>query len=84
MITKVLYKTVREDGGTTVSPEKPSDGVEYTESVRLIADEGKLLTLNGADTYPCVDAESADGWYEVDEEISDSEALKIITGGESA
>lgn len=84
MITKTLYKTTRQDGGITVSPDKPSDGVEYTENVRLIAEEGKLLTLDGIDTYPCVDVESADGWYEIDEEISDSEALEIITGGETA
>lgn len=79
MIIKPLYKTTRLDGGVTVSPNKPLDG-EYTECVRIIADEGKLVTLDGINLYPCVDVDSADGWYEVDEEITDSEALSIIVG----
>lgn len=65
MQIKTLYKTVRADGGVTISPDKP-ETEEYTEMYRLIADEGKLLTLNGSDTFPCVDANTADGWYEVD------------------
>ena len=68
MIIKPLYKTIRADGGITVSPNKPLEDVEYTECVRLIADEGKLVTLDGINIYPCVDVDSADGWYEVDEE----------------
>lgn len=59
-----LYKTVRDDGGVTVSPNKPKDE-EYTTLLRLIADEGKLLTQNGTDTCPCVDTDTTDGWYEV-------------------
>ena len=82
MIVKPLYKTTRPDGGVTVSPNKPLDGVEYTECVRLIADEGKTLTHDGVETYACVDVESVDGWRETDEEISAKEALQIITGGE--
>ena len=31
-----LYKYIRDDGGTTVSPVKPN--IEYTEMFRLIAD----------------------------------------------
>lgn len=60
-----LYRTVREDGGVTVSPTKVESG-EYTEMFRLIADDGKLLTVNGIDTCPCVDVETVEGWYEVD------------------
>lgn len=65
MQVKTLYKTVRTDGGVTVSPDKPESG-DYTELLRLIADEGKLLTKDGEATCPCVDTQSADGWYEVD------------------
>lgn len=59
-----LYKTIRDDGGVTVSPNE-SEGEEYTTLLRLIADEGKLLTQNGTDTCPCVDTDTTDGWYEV-------------------
>lgn len=59
-----LYKTIRDDGGVTVSPNKPENG-EYTELLRLIADKGKRLTKNGTDTCPCVDTDTSEGWYEV-------------------
>ena len=52
-------------GSVTVSPNIPEHEM-YTEiMLRLIADEGKLLTINGTDTYPCIDVESDEGWYEV-------------------
>ena len=40
-----LYKCVRDDGGITVSPDKPN--AEYAEMFRIIADEGKELTKDG-------------------------------------
>lgn len=61
-----LYKTVRENGGVTVSPIKPEEGTEYTEAVRLIADEGKAVTKDGISLYSCIDTETAEGWYAVD------------------
>ena len=64
MKTIALYKYKRENGGTTVSPVKPD--CECTEMVRLIADDGKSLTKDGEKLTPCVDTDSADGWYEVD------------------
>ncbi len=64
MEIKTLYKFIRPDGGTTVSTVKP-DG-EYTEKFRLIADEGKMLTMDGTTLYGCTDVESVEGWYEVD------------------
>lgn len=73
MQTIILYKFKRADGGTTVSTSKP-DG-DYTEMYRLVADEGKALTKDGVDLYPCVDTDTVDGWYEVDapeEDTSDS------------
>ena len=55
--------------------------------VRLIADEGKVLT-NGTNEWNCVDVlpEDVGKWSEIDapvtdEPISDTEALEIITGG---
>lgn len=60
-----LYRYERADGGVTISPVKP-DG-EYTEMVRLVADEGKVLTKDGENFTACVDTENADGWYEVDD-----------------
>ena len=58
-----LYRYKRENGGVTVSPIKPS--CEYTEQYRLIADEGKMLTIDGKDLRSVVDVTSVDGWYEV-------------------
>lgn len=58
-----LYRYERADGGTTISPVKPD--CEYTEMVRLVADEGKELTKDGDNFTSCVDTENSDGWYEV-------------------
>lgn len=33
---------------------------------RLIADEGKALTIDGENFYLCIDVDSAEGWTEVD------------------
>lgn len=60
-----LYKYIRPEGGVTVSPIMPEG--EYTEMMRLVADEGKLLTKDGENLTSCVDTDTADGWYEVDE-----------------
>lgn len=56
--------------------------------VLLTADEGKALTNNNGETlWNCIETTSADGWTEIDapvledDEISDTEALNIITGG---
>lgn len=69
-----LYKYTRTDGGTTVSPVKPD--CEYTEEVRLVADEGKALT-NGETVTACVDTDSAEGWTEIDapEETETTDSL---------
>lgn len=81
MTVITLYRYERADGGITVSPNKPD--CEYTERYRLIADEGKFLTKDGIDLYSAIDTDSVDGWREITEEekqISDAEALAIITG----
>ena len=67
-----LYRYNRADGGVTISPVKP-DG-EYTEMVRLVADEGKVLTQDGEHFTSCIDTDTADGWYEVDEIIEEDYA----------
>ena len=66
-----LYKYDRAGGGVTVSPVKPD--CEYTEMVRLVADEGKVLTKDGENFTSCVDTDSAEGWYEVDEPREEKE-----------
>lgn len=57
-----LYKYIRLDGGVTVSPVKP-DG-EYTELVRLVADDGMMLT-DGIKNIDCVDTDKPDAWREI-------------------
>ena len=60
------------------------DGTKRSH-INLVADSGKLLTNDGGvTTYTCVDVDSVTGWTEIDaprEEITDTEALQIITGG---
>ena len=84
----ILYRYKRRDGGMTIGPNQPEQGTEYTTLFRIISDEGKLLTDGTDFKTPCIDVDDIDGWYEIDEpipepveeEISDSEALSIITG----
>lgn len=63
------------------------NGVAH-ERILLTAAEGKALTNDGGvTTWNCIAVDSTDGWAEIDapvsgdEEISDTEALNIITGG---
>lgn len=65
MTIKPLYRYEREGGGITVSLDKPQG--EYEELVRIIADENKLITNDGANMFSCIDTDSAEGWYEVDD-----------------
>ncbi|MBQ7095828.1 MAG: hypothetical protein IJN80_05215 [Clostridia bacterium] len=73
MEIKTLYRYEREGGGVTVSTERPD--CTYTELFRIIADEGKAITLNGEDLRAVVDVDCVDGWYEVDAPTEDSAAL---------
>lgn len=68
MTIKNLYKIIRPDGGTTVTPEMPT-GMEYTLMYRLIADDGKILTDGETETC-CIDVEveDVDKWTEIDEQ----------------
>lgn len=60
------------------------NGVAH-ERILLTAAEGKALTNDGGVTvWNCIAVDSADGWTEIDapsDEISDTEALRIIMGG---
>ena len=83
MQIKPLYKYARTDGGTTITPVQPD--VAYAQLYRLVAEDGGEITngeiTNGEITTTCIDVESYDGWHDVDDEITDTEALQIITGG---
>ena len=71
MEIKPLYRFLRDEGSVTESPEKP-DGAEYTTRYRLIASDGKLLTDGTTETC-CIDVDSADGWYEIDDYLEKEE-----------
>lgn len=58
------------------------------ERILLTAAFGKALTNDGGVTvWNCIAVDSTDGWVEIDapvsgeDEITDTEALNIITGG---
>ena len=70
MRIKSLYRYMREEGRIAESPIKPE--CEYRERVRIIADSGKLVTKDGEKFYLVIDADSAEGFYEVDKtEVED-------------
>ena len=66
MITKDLYCK-----GNMQSPN-PIENPDRVR-VRLIAGEGKVLTIDNENFYSCIDADSVEGWTEVDPppELSD-------------
>ena len=66
MQTVTLYRSIRPDGGVTVSPNQP-ENADYTIKYRLIAEEGMTLT-DGTTVTACVDAESPDGWTEIEDD----------------
>ena len=72
-----LYKYERPEGGITVSPVKPED-TQYTEEVRLVADKGKALTKDGTELTICVDTDTSEGWYEVDNPKAEKEQAKTM------
>lgn len=69
---KELYRIIRKDGGTTITPNKPSEDA-IPCGVRIIAGEDKALTMDGEKLYSCKDISIENGiekalepWYEVD------------------
>ena len=63
MIIMNTYKYYEDERHYCVSPRKPD--CEYTEAVRLIAEEGHAVTNDGINYYYCIDVDSADGWLEI-------------------
>ena len=63
MIIMNTYKYYEDERHYCVSPIKPD--CEYTEAVRLIAEEGHAITNDGINYYYCIDVDSADGWLEI-------------------
>ena len=58
-----LYRYNRPYGGVTLSPQMPD--CDYTELVRQIADEGKILVKGDIQTI-CADVDTDEGWEEID------------------
>lgn len=65
MTIKKLYKYVRDEGGTTVSVSMPTDR-EFVEMQRVIADKGKVLTLDGVDFFTVLDVDTLENLIEID------------------
>lgn len=62
-----LFKYYKPDGCLVISTTKPKTE-SFDRLYRLIADEGKRLTIDGEKLAVCVetDYENAMAWYEVD------------------
>jgi hypothetical protein len=63
MQVKTLYRYERKPNCVTISTLSPLD-VEYTETYRLIADEGMILT-NGVTETVSVDTDNPNEWQEI-------------------
>lgn len=73
MIAMTTYKYYEDERHFCVSPIKPD--CEYTEAIRLIAEEGHALTKDGINYFYCIDVDSADGWLEVPGDWSEEGAF---------
>ena len=82
MLRIPLYRFTRPGGGVTVSPVMPD--TEYTQLVRLVAEEGCILT-DGTTVTACVDTDNPDAWTEVPElsEVEEKAAAYDILMGVS-
>lgn len=79
MEKRILYRVTRADGGVDVTPNKPTEQ-PYTETYRLIADEGKVLT-DGENTFVCIDTDYPENYTETTETTDEyAEAGKILMG----
>lgn len=67
MQTIILYRIARPDGSVTVTPNEPE---QYESTLyRLVADEGMEL-VKGDERTIAVDADSVDGWEEVEAKVN--------------
>lgn len=73
MIMHLLYRYERDDQGITVTTEEPD--TSYTVLYRIIADEDKMLTLDGENLFLAVDTDNVSGWYEVDAPIYEEDII---------
>lgn len=71
MIKKNLYRVQHSNNVVSIGPEKPVDE-SYTESYRLIADEGKVIT-DGAHIYYCVDTDEPDKYTEINPPVEETD-----------
>ena len=69
---KELYRVVREDGGVTITPTKPSEDA-VPDRIRIIAAKGKAITKDGVNLLSCIDVkietsveDAMAPWQEVD------------------
>ena len=60
MIVISLYKTIREDGGISVSPNETDEPHGY----RLIASDGMAVKKDDI-IAQCIDTDSVEGWEEI-------------------
>ena len=65
MTIKELYCYEREAGKITVSTEKPD--CDYVIKYRLTANKNKQLTRDDINFVSCIDVETTEDWYEVDD-----------------
>ena len=68
MIRKMLYRVELENGGCSVSLQKPPKGTPYQVRWRLIAEDGKAIT-NGKDTVRVIDVmhrKACNNWRDCD------------------
>lgn len=70
MIIKTLYRIKRSDDGIDVTPNKP-DHDDYTETYRVIADEGMILT-DGTITCGCVDTDKPEKYSEIEDDSEET------------
>ena len=59
-----LYRYEREKDCITVSTEKPT--CDYIERYRLIADEGKAITMDNNNLFTVIDTDILEGWQEIE------------------
>ena len=84
MIRKMLYRSEREDGGYSVSPKRPPEGMPYKVRWRLIAEEGRAIT-NGETTVTVIDVQhrkDCEAWSDCDlpEELKPQSIETIVQG----
>ena len=63
MKIKKMFKYVGSNGVVITAVDLPMEKIIVN---RLIADEGKLITIDGTTHHSVIDVENVEGFYEVD------------------